>query len=115
MVARGPIANSGSSESGTKRNFDERSLNQATRSISGLLDRYKLLLNPPRDSEISVVIPRELATNRVKVATSLAVLKYGSTGRLACIIKDSREPLASPKGWNKYSLLNSPAEKNSNS
>src|SRR5712671_1633682 len=41
MVTTGPTANSASSGSGTKRVCDERCLNQAIRSNSGLLAEYK--------------------------------------------------------------------------
>src|ERR1700722_13650186 len=41
MVATGPIANSASSGSGTKRVSEERCLSQAIRSNSGRLDGYK--------------------------------------------------------------------------
>src|SRR6267154_2137356 len=165
MVVTGPIANSGSSGSGTNRVSDEKCLSQAIRSNSGRFDGYKfpirgnlklvscstypasVLVSCALDSHTSsgdshsdfkatpgsLVIkihskPRSLSADESKamtrgtgievffltnwsVATSLAVLKYGSTGRLTRIMKDSRVRLASPCGCNRNSLLKAPAEK----
>src|SRR6266403_635480 len=165
MVVTGPIANSGSSGSGTNRVFDERCLSQAIRSNSGRLDGYKFpmrgnlklvscftypasaFVNRTFDSHTnsgdshsdvkatpgSLVIkihskPSSLLADEPKaitrgtgivvffltnlrVATSLAVLKYGSMGRLTRIIKDSKVPSVSSSGCNKNSLLKAPVEK----